>query len=220
MKVLMNTGGLAATNAYVIADEQAKQAVLFDAPNDTTGMLLDQVQSNGWELIGLWLTHGHFDHLADHMVVRQRFPSARVLIHKLDEPKLIKPGSAIFPLPFVIPPGRADAYLEDGQELHIGSVRVQVLFTPGHSTGHVAFHLPEQMVLVGGDLIIGGAVGRTDLPGCNPSHLEDSIRRVMRLPDDTTLLPGHGHPSKLREERQTNEYVRAILASSPRAGRI
>jgi hydroxyacylglutathione hydrolase len=220
MKVLMNTGGLAATNAYVIADEQARQAVLFDAPNDTVEPLLDQVQSNGWELIGLWLTHGHFDHLADHAVVRGRFPNASVLIHKLDEPRLISPGSAMFPLPFVIPPGKADAYVEDGQQLTIGAMKVQVLFTPGHSPGHVAFHLPEQHILIGGDLIIGGAIGRTDLPGCNHSHLEDSVRRIMQLPDDTTLLPGHGHPSKLREERRSNAYVQEILASAPGAGRI
>lgn len=220
MKVLMNTGGLAATNAYVIADEQSGQAVLFDAPNDTTEPLLDQIQSNGWDLIGLWLTHGHFDHLADHAVVRRRFPKTPILIHELDEPKLRKPGSAIFSLPFVIPPGQADGYLEDGQELRIGSIPVRVLFTPGHSPGHVAFHLPEQMVLIGGDLIIGGAVGRTDLPGCNPAQFEESIRRVMQFPDDTTLLPGHGHPSKLREERQNNSYVRAILANAPGAGRI
>src|SRR3954463_2035029 len=86
MQILQNTGGIAATNCFVVADEVAKVAVLFDAPNDTTAPLLDEIQRRGWDLIGLWLTHGHFDHLADHAVVRSRFPNAKILMHRLDEP--------------------------------------------------------------------------------------------------------------------------------------
>jgi hydroxyacylglutathione hydrolase len=211
MQILMNTGGLAATNCYVVADEQAGKAVLFDAPNDTTAPLLDEVQKRGWDLIGLWLTHGHFDHLADHAVVTGRFPSARVLIHPLDHPKLKKPDSVIFPLPFRIPPREADELVEDGRQLQIGSLRVEVLHTPGHSPGHVMYHLPDEKLLLGGDLIIAGAVGRTDLPDASQQDLEASIRRVMQLPGDTRLLPGHGKPGTLEDERKTNLYVQAAL---------
>src|SRR5437867_9286252 len=112
MQILMNTGGIAATNCFLIADESAKQAVLFDAPNDTVEPLLAQLQERGWNLIGLWLTHGHFDHVADHAIVKARFPDAKILIHQLDEPRLNKPGSTAFELPFVIPPGKADALLQ------------------------------------------------------------------------------------------------------------
>src|SRR5688500_5282281 len=86
--VLMNTGGIAVTNCYVVDDESSKRAVLFDAPNGTVAPLLDEVGRRGLELIGLWLTHGHFDHIADHAVVTKRFPSAKVLIHPMDAPKL------------------------------------------------------------------------------------------------------------------------------------
>lgn len=202
------------TNCYVIADEQQKKAVLFDAPDHTVEPLLDEVAQRGWELIGLWLTHGHFDHVADHAVVTGRFPRARVLIHRLDEPKLQNPNSSFFVLPFTIPPRNADGYVEEGQELHIGSLKVQVLHTPGHSPGHVMYYLPSQKVLVGGDLIIGGSVGRTDLPDSNHRQLEQSIRRVMKLPEDTSLLPGHGQPATLAHERATNLFVREILESS------
>jgi hydroxyacylglutathione hydrolase len=211
MRIVSTTGGLASTNCYLIADEAAKQAVLFDAPDHTVGPVLDEAVKRGWEIIGLWLTHGHFDHIADHAVVTQRFPNAKVLIHRLDEPKLITPVSALFPLPFVIPPRRADGYVEDGQELAIGNLRTRVIFTPGHCAGHVGYHFAEQQVLVGGDLIIMGAVGRTDLPDSSMDDLNASLRKVMKLPLATRLLPGHGEQSTLEQERNENPYVRQAL---------
>jgi hydroxyacylglutathione hydrolase len=123
MKIIMNSGGIAATNCFLVADEIAKQAVLFDAPDHTTSPLLDMAQKENWQLVGLWLTHGHFDHVADHEVVTSRFGSAKVLIHKLDEPKLEEPGAS-FPLPIRIPPRKADGYVEDGQKLKLGPLRV------------------------------------------------------------------------------------------------
>jgi hydroxyacylglutathione hydrolase len=207
MQILMDSGGIAMTNCFVIADEAAKVAVLFDAPDHTVDLVLGDVKKRGWDLIGLWLTHGHFDHIADHQVVRSMFPNAKVLIHRLDEPKLNQPNSSIFVLPFVIPPGNADGYVEDGQKLKIGSLNVEVLHTPGHSPGHVMYHLPDEKLLVGGDLIIGGSVGRTDLPDSDHGQLMSSIRRVMKLPDETRLLGGHGQPGTLGHERRTNPFV-------------
>ena len=209
----MNTGGLAGTNCFLIGDEATQQAVLFDAPDHTVGPLLDLAAERQLEVIGLWLTHGHFDHIADHAQVTQRFPGARVLIHQLDEPKLQAPNSAMFVLPFAIPPRDADANVEDGQHLTIGSVRVTVIHTPGHAPGHVMYHLPDEKILVGGDLIIGGAVGRTDLPDSDEEALFRSIRRVMQLPGDTRLLPGHGAISTLDVERSSNPFVRFALES-------
>jgi hydroxyacylglutathione hydrolase len=207
MQILANTGGVAETNCYLIADEAAKQAVIFDAPDHTTAPLLEEAAKRGWDVIGLWLTHGHFDHVADHAVVTKRFPKARVLIHALDEPKLIEPPDRILQLPFEIPSRRADEYVTDGQELRIGNLIARVVHTPGHSPGHVMFHFPEQKILVGGDLIIMGAVGRTDFPDADYRELQASIRKVMALPQSTQLLPGHGPPSKLEDEAARNEYV-------------
>lgn len=211
MQILMNSGGIAMTNCYVVADEAAKVAVMFDAPDHTAADALDEVQRRGWTLIGLWLTHGHFDHVADHKVVTDRFPEAQVLIHRLDEPKLQQPNSATFILPFTIPPRSADAHVDDGQRLAIGSLKVEVIHTPGHAPGHVMYHLPEQKTLIGGDLIIGGSIGRTDLPDSDHAQLEASIRRVMKLPLETHLLPGHGQPATLRHELETNPYVQMAM---------
>src|SRR5215468_10552682 len=105
MQILMNNGGIASTNCYLVADEPAKQAVLFDAPDHTTAPLLDEAKKRGWDVIGLWLTHGHFDHVADHAVVTRAFPTAKVLIHPLDEPRMKDPRAmtTMFALPFTIP---------------------------------------------------------------------------------------------------------------------
>jgi hydroxyacylglutathione hydrolase len=214
MILLTNTGGVAMTNCYLVADEEAKEAVLFDAPDHTAGPLLDEVARHGWSLKGLWLTHGHFDHFADHAEVRRRFRETRVLIHALDELKARHPElqTRMFGLPFDIPPVRSDGHVSDGQKLRIGAIDVRVIHTPGHSPGHVVYHLPDHKIVVGGDLIIGGSVGRTDLPDSNQADLEASIRRVMALPPETQLLGGHGSETTLDHERRTNPFVRQALA--------
>src|SRR5579862_9092602 len=96
MQILSHSGGIASTNCYLIADEATKTAVLFDAPDHTVAPLLAEAKKRGWDILGLWLTHGHFDHVADHEIVTTQFPNAKVLIHKLDEPKLIDPTSKFF----------------------------------------------------------------------------------------------------------------------------
>jgi hydroxyacylglutathione hydrolase len=213
MITLMNTGGIAMTNCFLIADEAARVAVLFDAPDHTVEPLLDEAAKRKWEVTGLWLTHGHFDHFADHALVRKRFPTARILIHPLDEAKARNPEiqTRMFQLPFVIPPLKADSNVADGQKLSIGSLDVEVLHTPGHAPGHVCYYFPREHTLVGGDLIIGGSIGRTDLPDSRHADLEASVRRVMQLPNSTKLLGGHGPVTTLGEERERNAYVRSIL---------
>ncbi len=214
MFLRMTTGGVASTNCFLIADEDAGQGVIFDAPDHTVEPLLDEAARHKWEITGLWLTHGHFDHFADHAVVTSRFPKAKILIHALDAPKLADPSlqTRLFGLPLRIPPGRADVLVTDGQRLRIGAIEVVVLHTPGHSAGHVAYHLPGEKLLVGGDLIIGGSVGRTDLPDSNHADLEASIRRVMALPPETRLLGGHGPITTLAEERRDNPFVQDALS--------
>src|SRR5215469_16290740 len=123
MLILTNTGGVAMTNSFLIADGATRQAVIFDSPDHTTGPLLDQADRRGLEVVGLWLTHGHFDHFADHEIVRRRFPGAKILIHALDEPKAQHPEvqTRLFGLPFTIPPLKADGLVTDNQKLQLGS---------------------------------------------------------------------------------------------------
>src|SRR5512140_102509 len=182
------------TNSFLIADEPTRKAVIFDAPDHTTEALLREAARRQFDVIGLWLTHGHFDHFADHAVVRKHFPSVRALIHQLDAPKARQPEvqTRMFGLPLVIPPLEPDGFVTDGQVLQLGNLEVKVLHTPGHSPGHVGYYFESEQALVGGDLIMGASVGRTDLPDSDPDELENSVRRVMALPGKTRLLAGHG----------------------------
>lgn len=200
------------TNCFLVADEKKKEAVMFDAPDHTAGPLLDEAEKRGWNLAGLWLTHGHFDHFADHAVVRERFPKARILLHPLEEPKTRDPEmqTRMFQLPLVIPPLKVDERVSDQQQLKIGAIEVVVLHTPGHAPGHLCYYLPKEGVLIGGDLIIGGSIGRTDLPDSDHEQMEASLRKVMQLPAATRLLGGHGPPSTLAEERDSNPFLRGV----------
>ncbi len=213
MVILTNTGGVAMTNSFLIADEAARKAVIFDAPDHTTEPLLREATKRGLDVVGLWLTHGHFDHFADHEVVRREFPAAKVLIHALEEPKAANPQvqTRMFGLPFVVPPLKPDGHVADGQCLKIGSIDVEVIHTPGHAPGHVAYYLAHEKVLIGGDLIIGGSVGRTDLPDSDYQQLAMSIKRVMALPGETKLLGGHGPATTLAQERKNNYFVQEAL---------
>ena len=215
MVLLMNTGGVASTNCFLVADETNRKAVMFDAPDHTSEPLLDEVVKREWDLVGLWLTHGHFDHFADHALVRRKFPRATMLIHGADAPKAADPEMQIrmFGIPLSIPPFHPDATVNDNQKLQVGALEVVVIHTPGHSPGHVAYHFRQEGLLIGGDLIIGGSVGRTDLPDSDLAQLQASIRRVMQLPPDTRLLGGHGPPTTLAREHATNPWVKEALQS-------
>lgn len=215
MKIVSNTGGIAGTNSFLIADETSKVAVIFDAPDHTVAPLIETAMAQGWNIIGLWLTHGHFDHIADHALVTAAFPAAKVLIHADGEKKLLNPNSSKFQLPFTIAPRKADEWIVEGQNLSVGTLSFRVIETPGHCTGHVSFYCEAEKILIGGDLIIGGSVGRTDLPDSNHDALLASIRRVMQLPGDVTLLSGHGELSTLADEAANNPYVRQALRHSP-----
>lgn len=207
MKILMNTGGLAETNCYLVVDEASKIAAMIDAPESTTAALLGLAKENGYDVQYLLLTHGHWDHISDHKVVTDAFPKARVLIHREDEPKLQRPESLLFELPYTIEPRNADGYLEDGEKIHVGHAALAVMHTPGHAAGHVVLYAAEQKVLFAGDLLMAGAVGRYDFADGNLDLLKQSLHRVMLLPDAVRVYSGHGPATTIGHERKTNPYI-------------
>ena len=212
MKMYMNTGGMVATNGYLVVDQTTGLAVVVDAPHKTLAPLLTIARRNNWKIIHLLLTHGHWDHIGDHELVTNEHREATVLIHKLDEPKLERPISIFMPLTYLIPPRKADGYLEDGQIIHVGNLQLQVLHTPGHSPGHVALYCASENVLLAGDLLFAGSVGRVDLPDSDPSAMKDSLRRVMLLPDQTAVRSGHGPATTIGAEKSENPFLLELVA--------
>jgi glyoxylase-like metal-dependent hydrolase (beta-lactamase superfamily II) len=215
MKIHMNTGGLAETNAYMIVDEASKTAAIIDAPESTTASLLAIAKQQDLDVKYLLLTHGHWDHISDHKVVTDAYPHAKVLIHQLEEHRLQKPGSALFELPYSIPPRDADAYIEDGQKIHIGPLTVAAMHTPGHAAGHIVFYSAEHAVLFAGDLLMAGAVGRYDFSDGDVEKLKASLRHIMLLPDHTRVLSGHGPGTTIGHERHNNPYIREWNLGAP-----
>jgi len=208
MKIHLNTGGLAETNAYLVADTLTKAAAIIDAPEGTTASLISVAKHQGYGVQYLLLTHGHWDHISDHAVVTQAFPKAKVLIHKLDEIKLQHPGSDMYELPYEIPPRNADAYIDDGDKIHIGHLTLAAMHTPGHCPGHVVLYCAEKETLFSGDLLMAGGVGRYDLDDGDEKLLQLSLRRVLLLPDPVKVYSGHGPATTIGRERAANFYIR------------
>lgn len=197
------------TNGYLIVDDSTQQAAIIDVPNEATADLIRAAREAHADVQQLILTHGHWDHVAEHHLVTQAFPDARVLIHPRDEYKLEHPGSSLWQLPFVIQPRKADAYINDGDVIRIGMMEFTAMYTPGHCVGHVCLYSAEQKLLIAGDLLMAGAVGRYDLPGDGDIELlKESLRRVMKLPDDTRVISGHGEPTTIGNERNGNPFLR------------
>jgi hydroxyacylglutathione hydrolase len=208
MKIYMNTGGLAETNSYLMANEATQAAAIIDAPEGTTATLIAIARQRGYDVQYLLLTHGHWDHISDHAVVREAFPKVQVMIHKLDEPKLQKPGGEMWDLPYEIPPGKADAYLEDGGKIRVGKITLAAMHTPGHCAGHTVLYAAEQATAFTGDLLMAGGVGRYDLADGDEMTLRQSLKRVLLLPDNVKVLSGHGPATTIARERTHNSYVR------------
>lgn len=197
------------TNAYLLVDEPNAEAALFDAPfgaHEEVGKVLER---RGLALTGVWLTHGHWDHMLD----AHAFNEAGIPVygHLEDERFINHPDiMASFSIPgMTFQSATLDGYLEHGQRLQILGHSVEVRHVPGHSPGSVAFVFPALKWVISGDVIFAGSVGRTDFPGCSHEVLMQSIaEHILPLEDDFVLYPGHGPKTTLGKERSLNPFIR------------
>lgn len=197
------------TNAYLLVDEQNGEAALFDAPFGAQEEVGKVLERTGLTLTGVWLTHGHWDHMLDaHAFNKAGIP---VYGHQEDERFIQHPDlMASFSIPgMVFHPAKLDGYLKHGQQLEILGHSVEVRHVPGHSPGSVAFVFPTLKWVISGDVIFAGSVGRTDFPGCSHELLMQSIAaHILPLEDDVVLYPGHGPKTTLGKERSLNPFIR------------
>lgn len=197
------------TNAYLLIDEQQGEAALFDAPFGAQEEIDKQMKRFGLTLTGVWLTHGHWDHMLDaHAFNESGIP---VYAHKDDEILINNPDvMASFSVPGMqFQSAKVDAYLEDGQELEILGEKVKVVHVPGHSAGSVAFIFDSLGWVFSGDVVFAGSVGRTDFPGCSHEILMESINKhILPLDDHMILYPGHGPKTTVGKERSLNPFLR------------
>lgn len=201
-------------NTFVLYDE-TKEAVIIDpgcyeqAERDT----LDQfIAGHQLQVKVLLNTHCHIDHVLGNDYVKDTY-QVRLLIHKTEEPVLraVKVYAANYGFP-LYREANPDGFLGEGEVVRFGNTELEVLFLPGHSPGHVAFYNRKDGVIIGGDVLFAGSVGRTDLPGGSFDTLIQSIhRKLFTLPDQVVIYPGHGPATTLGEEKVSNPFCALSL---------
>lgn len=196
-------------NCYILrSSQQARDCVIIDTGLECSG-LLDFLQKHQLTPVSLILTHGHADHIAGIPVLKDKFPSMKVQIHELDSQMLTKATSNLSPLAgrfFKTEP--ADILLGDGNFIELAGIKLQVLHTPGHTPGGICLYNPDDAVLFSGDTLFAESVGRTDFPGGSMTQLIKSIKeKLLTLPDETKVYPGHGPTSTIRAEKSYNPYL-------------
>jgi glyoxylase-like metal-dependent hydrolase (beta-lactamase superfamily II) len=199
--------GMIQTNCYVVGCGDTQEGVIID-PGGHPQRILAEVERHGFSIKYVLNTHGHFDHTDGNGAIVEA-TGAPLALHPLDLPLLqASGGAALFGLQADASPA-PDLELHDGDELEVGTLRFQVLHTPGHTPGHVCFYEPAEGALFDGDVLFYRGVGRTDLEGGSWQQLMDSIRRVLlALPDQTIVYSGHGPATTIGDEKQLNPWLR------------
>jgi glyoxylase-like metal-dependent hydrolase (beta-lactamase superfamily II) len=197
-------------NTYVLYNEE-KQAVLIDPGcyfDEERAELLSFVKENGLQLQLLLNTHCHLDHVFGNKWAHEQF-GLELNLHPNEQKMLeLAPASGLmWNLPFDNYTGPLH-FLQEGQNIQVGTDKMEVLFAPGHSPGHVCFYCREQGFVIGGDVLFRESIGRTDLPGGNHSTLLQSIRtQLFTLPAETVVYSGHGPSTTIGHEQQFNPFL-------------
>ena len=200
------------TNCYIAAcpprslgDESTRDALIID-PGDEAHLISDAAYGLDVNVIGIVNTHGHADHIGSNAALKGEF-DCPIMIHESDAPMLTDPqanlsaslGSGIISCP-------ADRLLKEGDEIAVGGLTFRVIHTPGHTPGGIC--LLGEGVLFSGDTLFMDGVGRTDFPGGSQKQLLDSIRdKLLVLPDDTIIYPGHGPETTIGREKIENPWL-------------
>jgi beta-lactamase domain protein len=201
MKIIRQTAGIAATNSYILCSENGGCAVVD--PGDDASGLKKIINDNGWKCTAVLLTHAHFDHAGSCFEFQSM--GAKIYMHAADM-QLIETDKNLAPLfgkkfqRFVL-----DVVIDDGDEIEILNEKITVLHTPGHTAGSVCYVVEN--VIFSGDTLFRLSVGRTDFPTGSMKELNTSVKRLLALPGNYTVYPGHGEITNLDFERANNPYA-------------
>lgn len=199
-----------AQNAYVVWGRGGRDALVVD-PGFDAGAIADVLDRHGLTPAAILNTHGHVDHIAGNAAMKARHPDAPLVIGRNEAHLLADPSanlSALFGMPLTSP--AADRLVDDGERLDLAGLSFEVREIPGHSPGSVVFVFDgvDPPVVLGGDVLFAGSVGRTDLGGDFPTLASGIRSRLYTLPDSTVVWPGHGPSTTVGAERRENPFVR------------
>ncbi len=208
MRILTVPVGPLQTNCYLAICPETHSGAIID-PGWSGDALNDLAVREGVNLEAILLTHAHFDHLAGAAALK-RLSGAALLAHPDTRATIAEApdharlwGFQVEPVP------ELDAELAEGQILEIGTLRLSVLFTPGHAPGHVCFYEPTAGAIFDGDVLFNRGIGRSDLPGGDHETLMRSIReQLLTLPDETAVYSGHGPATTIGQEKRWNPFLR------------
>jgi glyoxylase-like metal-dependent hydrolase (beta-lactamase superfamily II) len=194
-------------NCSIVGDEQTREAMVID-PGDQVEDILHILREAKVQLKQIVITHAHIDHVGGAMKLKAA-TGAPILMNQSDY-ALLKMLDMQAAWVGMQPPGdvKIDEGIGDGRVLQIGGIAGNVIHTPGHTEGSICLHFPQQKKLIAGDTLFAGSIGRTDLPGGSMEKILRSLHmRVLALPDDTQVTPGHGPQTTIGEERETNPFL-------------
>lgn len=201
--------------AYVIWSPERTDAVVID-PGFDVQTILELLEHDKRTLAAILNTHGHVDHIAGNAALKKAHPDAPLIIGRNDEKLLNDPNlnlSAPYGIQVVSPP--ADRLVDDGDRLELGGFTFEVREIPGHSPGSVVYLCEtfSPAFVFGGDVLFAGSIGRTDFPeGDHHSLMTGIVAKLLTLPDDTKIHPGHGPVTTIGAEKRTNPWIRDFLA--------
>lgn len=212
MEIAIFQFSLFGINTYLVFDEESKKCAVIDPgmSNREEELSIENfIGEKGLTLTHIINTHLHIDHVAGVPFLRRKF-NAPVLAHKGDEflGSQLKGQARMFGLNLDLDNIEITQYLEDGDKIKIGEGELEVIAVPGHSKGSVTLYDKKGGFLISGDALFQGSIGRTDLPGGNYSELIENIqKRLLTLPDETVVFPGHGAPTTIGEEKSSNPFL-------------
>jgi hydroxyacylglutathione hydrolase len=203
----MLTVGPFQENCYVLGDEASGVGAVVD-PGDEAARIAMAVEQTGLEIGSIIVTHAHIDHVGAVATLVDEY-SCPVLMHAEAEPMLeqVPTQAMMMGLRFGKVP-TVDHHIGEGEMVEVGDLRLRPLYTPGHAPGHLAFYIEEEGLVLSGDALFAGSVGRVDLPGGSMEVLMRSIEeKLMTLPDETRVCPGHGPQTQIGNERVSNPFL-------------